>query len=731
MFKTAVLGAGASAAYYLVNAASSLDFESTVVVGNLQPWAKERGALGSINHPHNMINPEYQDEDVDALEGLAQRSDFSKVLANLFAKLGDKRFKQTGVKSVLKKKTSGGTYYYRIETEQGIVYAQNVIAAMGNGKHKLPDNVTAQMIEKSGTLDDAPDDEFKKKEGENAPKFKRIMSLDEFQRMVDGLKKGNKKLSTVAKKVAIIGPNASIDAMTTVLREQDIDLEITWVSGAREPPFLPGTDNSFTKGKYRAVTKKENKQDDAPSPALKKVKAKRPEKTDVYKEGKITIVKHDFVGMTPHEQLVDVKYGSRDDKDNPFGTQTVDIAVYGMGPDESALRGTFKDDHQDVLENLKPIYDINSRVNTQGTPLDKLVEMLGPKRGAVEKILDLSPIERTKDKVGQWLPSVVGFEAQNEDDQDETSLQLIGGTGSRLGAKVEYKFISQMLDGLHEDFNEMLLTDWMELGFNQTERGLLNNLAMRLAKYIINARKAATKLEDWKPSKTMSSERDANTRLGRAKQKTVAIESAIEDCKKLQADVKEAFDIAQNVIDKSNWRDNSKTGQVGDVYLKKLWSFVGQFEKGQLMLEEYLTKRQTGTALDQFGAQAASFMTSGIINTLPNNVLLPDQLTPSRSGIEVLQNAMPSTVSEGINFITSDNTIIAAHIASGYDNIPELLADYVTERIIFDRRNLKDEDSPLPQSEDLNDPNATFNLKKQAEFQKRWYDTLEKLNGVF
>jgi hypothetical protein len=731
VFKTAVLGAGASAAYYLVNAASTLDFESTVVIGNLQPWAGERGAMGSINHPHNMINPEYQDEAINPDGGLAFRAEFSKVLADLFAKLGDKRFLPIGVKSVLKKNTGHGTYYYRIETDEGVVYAQNVIAAMGIGKHKLPDNVTAEMIENSGTLDDAPTDEFKKKKDEESgPKFKRIMSLDEFQRMIDGLKKGSRKLSEVAKSVAIIGPNASIDAMTSVLRQQDEALDITWVSGAREPPFLPGTDNSFTKGKYREVAQGKNKQTETTTEAPVENTARRPATTEVFKDGNITIVKHDFVGMTPGTDKVDVLYGSRNDK-TPYGTRTVDIAVYGMGPDESGLRGTFKDKDQDALKNLAPIYDINQRVNTQGTPLEKLKEKLGTKLGSVENILELKPIVRAKDPVGQWLPSVVGFQVQNESEDDQTSMQLIGGTGSRLGAKVEYKFISQSLEAMHEDFNAMLLTDWMEFGFNQTEKGLLNQLVTAEAKYVIKARKAAGLLEGWKPSKTLSDERDNVKRLELAKLETKDVESIIAECNILRQGIKDAFKAALQGIDRSRWRDNVKTRQVGDVYLKKLWGFARQFKKAQSMLEEYLNKRQNGTTLDQFGAQAVSFMSTGIINTLPNNVLLPDQLTPSRSGIEVLQNAMPTTVTSGINFITSDNTIIAMHIAGAYTEIPDLLADYVTERIIYDRRQLADDKAPLPQSKDLEDPNASFNLQKQVDFQKQWATILEKLNSLF
>lgn len=76
-----------------------------------------------------------------------------------------------------------------------------------------------------------------------------------------------------------------------------------------------------------------------------------------------------------------------------------------------------------------------------------------------------------------------------------------------------------------------------------------------------------------------------------------------------------------------------------------------------------------------------------VMTTLSSPTLLNnDQLTPIRSQIEAQGDYMPGYIgTEESNFVTDDQTMIAAQIASYYGNIPVNLANWVTQKIIQDR----------------------------------------------
>ncbi|WP_293898827.1 hypothetical protein [Phenylobacterium sp.] len=76
-----------------------------------------------------------------------------------------------------------------------------------------------------------------------------------------------------------------------------------------------------------------------------------------------------------------------------------------------------------------------------------------------------------------------------------------------------------------------------------------------------------------------------------------------------------------------------------------------------------------------------------VLKTLPTPTLLNnDQLTPIRSQIEASGDYMPGYVgTKESNFVTDDQTMIAAQIAAEYVAIPGELANWVTQKIIQDR----------------------------------------------
>jgi hypothetical protein len=118
--------------------------------------------------------------------------------------------------------------------------------------------------------------------------------------------------------------------------------------------------------------------------------------------------------------------------------------------------------------------------------------------------------------------------------------------------------------------------------------------------------------------------------------------------------------------------------------------------------------------------------------SLPKNIALNDQLTPSRSEVEAASAYIPSSVAQTADFISSDHRIIAVHIAQKYQHLPPLLADYVTARIVYERRHLDEASAPLPQQVPGSDPKmGKFNLDKLRTFQAGWVDKLAKLDKLF
>ncbi len=98
-------------------------------------------------------------------------------------------------------------------------------------------------------------------------------------------------------------------------------------------------------------------------------------------------------------------------------------------------------------------------------------------------------------------------------------------------------------------------------------------------------------------------------------------------------------------------------------------------------------------------------------------ILNNDQLTPIRSQVEALGDYMPGYIgTEESNFVTDDQSMIAAQIASYYGNIPAALANWVTQKIIQERH----EEGVKPGTE-----------KGSRAFVKRWKDKLELLHNLF
>jgi hypothetical protein len=63
-----------------------------------------------------------------------------------------------------------------------------------------------------------------------------------------------------------------------------------------------------------------------------------------------------------------------------------------------------------------------------------------------------------------------------------------------------------------------------------------------------------------------------------------------------------------------------------------------------------------------------------VTGSLPGNVLINDQLTPSRSQIVVSTNFLPYDIAQKANFVTDDRTALAVHISAHYGALADELA---------------------------------------------------------
>ena len=680
-----ILGAGASAAYYIANNLHAIDPDDTLVIGEEQPWRKTRGAKGVVNHPSNMISPQYQGAELkDSEGGLMSRADFSEEVEKIVDGLTVESAKVTSVK-----KQGYATKYYRIEAGGQRFYARKVVVGFGIGAHQKPDDVKKDK-EKQKRID-LPENQLLG--GNSADPIPRVMDMDVFQRAVS---EGRITAQNVEHMV-ISGPNAGIDVATTALR---LGVEkVSWIV-SRGGLFLPGTDNVYAQGNSQEAMPKD-----------------QPVKTN----GTFTYYPYRYSSVEVADGRVTVTY-EIEGPPKEFKTIEADIMVYALGPDASSVRDLFtvsdKYNPEKPLK-LEPIYDVDQRFNRDDRDegkgedalrqhytkllklndrnaskeeLDKIdravkaynsvVKKLGEKPGAIAEPrgFEVDPARK--------LPTVLGLQASMDDKYDESSLEIIGGSAYRLADKVEYAYVSKA-------YQNLLDGEMTRIGGQLNATELEASEAERIRNVLLWGRELALKME---ADKTFSRER---------------YEERVKHYEKIMVDLEEGAHL-------STMSEKMKTQRDTAINLAR---------HCQDMLAEYMNHRgekgMTGSA-DKHMLKAPK--------TLPRNVLLPDQLTTIRAQIEVASKNLPGNLEVGVNLITSDATVIAAHIATKYGNVPPPLADLLTSRIVFDRRHLpdgKDGKAPLPQANDEKKSDSLFNLAKQKAFQVEWNNTLAEADAVF
>lgn len=638
IFKEIILGAGASAAYYICNNESKIDIPNTLMIGKVQPWAGERGKDGNINHPHNMIDPEHAANEIRSEDGLAKRTEFSERVAKVVGRLNNTEAQITKVI-----KCPGD--FYEVQTNKGNFYGKKITNALGIGNHKTPPNdVTGAAKEK-------------------------FQDMDTFKRKLDGRNANFQNQFPGVSDVAIIGPNAAIDVATTIIRENrsiegdENKIRIHWFVGDRTPFFLDGTDNELVSEQYPDFADDQR----------------------IDEKGPITSYKWDFLNASGSD-AVTISYGARaNDRAKPKvpaeveGTLAVDLAVYAIGPDTGAMKRLFADETKNEKKaeslDLEPIYDVDQQFNLKLEVKDpvKLIDefkLNGPEDAALRELLT-DPNIKDADNLFEVLPPVIGVKASGKSG-DQSSMEFVGASAMRMAQndRLTYDYIQTIIDEKKEEA------------------------------------------------------------AGGAKNEIEGFHTVLTDFKKKENQnldfVKDRINMLQHIGD--------------DPAVQMIGRMLREF------LRLHIKTEDDEESFDSYGSRVVGAPGQGAMGTvtsaLPENVVVNDQLTASRAQIEARYHEMPTDPESvplagrrgGINFITSNHTVVATHIATCYPNVPVGLANYLTAQIINARTSWTGTDRPLPARKDEVDPvehERLHDLRQQKAFQDEWVRRLQAFEDKF
>jgi hypothetical protein len=321
----------------------------------------------------------------------------------------------------------------------------------------------------------------------------------------------------------------------------------------------------------------------------------------------------------------------------------------------------------------KPMTDKDATKRVEA--IEKIIGKAGKWDKGSEEVDGLGSLAKAQEKLPRRLPSVIGVKVANDSDDDPTAMEFLGASGRRLAEnfKVSYSFASQ---GCKKILNE------------------LNKIKSENRPYGVSEQlKFFTELE--------------------------AVAIAIETTQKNE-------DLAGLV---------ERLGKLGQcTALDPMPTIVDEAKNIKSLLEELFNRRapinKEGVRELARGSDQAHTTLEGIANTLPQNFVGGDQTGPVRSSIQAGQNYMPEDLGKDANFIGADQTQISAHIAIHYPNIPHYLADVLTARIVFERRQRRLDEAPLPRPEVKGDANTKFHLYQQIEFQEGWNDKLGEIDKV-
>lgn len=325
---------------------------------------------------------------------------------------------------------------------------------------------------------------------------------------------------------------------------------------------------------------------------------------------------------------------------------------------------------------LTPPKGIDPMTGEQAAKRVAEIENIIGKAGKTGAEVDgLGSLAKAQEKLPRRLPSVIGVKVANDSDDDPTDMEFLGASGRRLAEnfKVSYSFASQGCKKILDELNKI-----------------------------------------------------------KSENRPYSVSEQLNFFTELQA-VAIAIETTQKNEDLAGLE--KRLGDLGQcTALVPIPTIVDEAKNIKSLLDELLNRRapinKNGIRELARGSDQAHTTLEGIANTLPENFVGGDQTGPVRSSIQAGQNYMPEDIGKDANFIGADQTQIAAHIAINYPNIPPYLADVLTARIIFERRQRGLDEAPLPRPQVKGDANTKFHLYQQIEFQEGWNDKLDEIDKV-
>jgi Domain of unknown function (DUF4157) len=425
-YQVALLGSGASIAYYLAANGRELDPKTTILIGLPQPWSpygEGRRAIGYINHPMHMISP------LRTKAGISDRETFDDNDAKLSRQIDQviDRYVPYGhqvrekVESVTRSTKAEG--WYEIKTDKGkVFYARKVISGFGIGPHARPQNSAD------------PTKETYKEEDKG-----RVMDMDAYHRALQNPYSLINRLSkTKTLVVGISGPNAGVDAVKSAT---DRGFHVRWFVSGNHPAIVEGMANKIAKESNGQVT----------------VYYRRLAGWSYLEDGQLQLI-GDKQDRRPKDALPH-DFGVADTVSPP----PVDFLIYAQGPDVNQVTKPFESFKNELRAQAEeegaskrfdaptvynfPRHDIKDSAVNIDTSIWNYIKVVAGEKNAVEldpgevfvkllrethKILGMYTfaLPSTKD-VSEKMPPALGLTTE------DGSLQIIGGHAHRLRATLK------------------------------------------------------------------------------------------------------------------------------------------------------------------------------------------------------------------------------------------------------------------------------------------------------
>jgi hypothetical protein len=154
-------------------------------------------------------------------------------------------------------------------------------------------------------------------------------------------------------------------------------------------------------------------------------------------------------------------------------------------------------------------------------------------------------------------------------------------------------------------------------------------------------------------------------------------------------------------------------------------------------VHDFLIKKSqaaiAGKRLRDQDPRTALAHTEAVVDSLPRNVAVNDQLTPIRSQVEANEAFVPDYVTDDgtgdVNFATDSNTVIAIYIAINYPNLSDAQVDEWVDRVIRWRNPSDEEIEEYPGLEGTIPNPHGKSREDTTEFSEWFKQRLTQLNG--